>query len=265
MTALRRIWAIALNTFREAARGKVLYGVVVIVVGWNLFGIVLGEMSLHEEARVARDVGLFGVSFFGALTAVVLGVLLLYNEVAKKTIHTIISKPLERHEFVIGKYVGMALTLSVLVVLFTLALAGLLSLQGLPFLGNPARAVVLAYFEVLIVAAIAIFFSAFSTPFLSGIFTLSLYALGSWTPEMRAAALHRKDAWIRVVAKVGLRVVPDLDVFSISGGEVNGQHVSVHGSFVPWHYVGTSALYALAWIALLLTAAAIVFRRRDFV
>jgi ABC-type transport system involved in multi-copper enzyme maturation permease subunit len=260
-----RVWAIALNTFREAARNKVLYGVVVVVVLWNFFGLVIGEMSLHEEARVARDVGLFGVSFFGAITAIVLGVLLLYNEVEKKTIHTIISKPIERHEFVLGKYLGMVGTLSVLVVLFTLALALLLWMNGLSLLGNPARAVVLAYFEVLIVAALAIFFSSFSTPFLSGIFTLGLYVIGSWTSEMRAAAAHKKDAWIRLVAKIGLRVVPDLDVFSISGGEVNGQHVTVHGSFVPWTYVGTSAVYAATWIALLLVAAALVFRQRDFV
>ncbi|HTM23072.1 MAG TPA: hypothetical protein VL172_21275, partial [Kofleriaceae bacterium] len=74
MTA--RIWAIALNTFREARRNKVLWGVLVVVAGVNVAGAVLGEMTLGEEARVARDVGLSGVSFFGSLTAIVLGVTL---------------------------------------------------------------------------------------------------------------------------------------------------------------------------------------------
>src|SRR5512135_1924803 len=127
---LGRIWAIALNTFREAARMRVLYGVLVLVVGANLFALVLGEMSYREEARVARDVGLAGMSLFGSLTAILLGLFLLYNEVQRRTIHAIVSKPIARWEFVVGKWLGMALILSVLVVVFGLAMAGMLAYQG---------------------------------------------------------------------------------------------------------------------------------------
>jgi prolipoprotein diacylglyceryltransferase len=88
---LGRIWAIALNTFREAARIKVLYGVLVLVVGANLLALVLGEMSYREEARVARDIGLAGMSIFGSLTAILLGLFLLYNEVQRRTVHAIVS------------------------------------------------------------------------------------------------------------------------------------------------------------------------------
>lgn len=260
-----RVYAIALNTFREAIRNKVLYGILAAVVGANLFAIALGELSLHEEARIARDVGLAGVSLFGAVTAIVLGVTLLYGEIQKKTIHTILAKPLERHEFVLGKYVGMAITLTLLVILFALAMAGLLRVQGVPFSGAVAKAVVLAYLEVLVVAAIAVFFSSFSTPFLSGLFTFLLFFLGRVTPELSYAARRAKETWIRVVADLGLRLVPDLDLYAISGGEVNGKHVTVHGEFVSWSYVGVGAVHALAWVALLLLCSAIVFRRRDFV
>ena len=85
-----RIWAIALNTFREAVRIRVLYGILVLVIGANLFAIVLGEMATNEESRVARDVGLAGISLFGSLTAIFLGVFLLYTEVQRRTIHALV-------------------------------------------------------------------------------------------------------------------------------------------------------------------------------
>ena len=165
MSAISRIWAIALNTFREAARIRVLYGIVVLVIGANLFAIVLGEMSIREQARVARDVGLAGISLFGSLTAIFLGVFLLYTEVQRRTIHAIVSKPIERWEFVVGKYLGMALVLTVLVALFAVAMVAMLISQDVGVSGAVIRAIVLAWIEVLTVAAIAIFFSSFSTPF----------------------------------------------------------------------------------------------------
>jgi ABC-type transport system involved in multi-copper enzyme maturation permease subunit len=259
-----RVFAIAINTFREAIRNKVLYGVMAVVVLANLGAVVLGEMSLHEEARVARDVGLWGVSFFGSATAIALGVSLLYGEIQRKTIHTILAKPIERHEFVLGKYAGMAVTLTILVALFALVLAGLLRLQRVPWGENVTKAVVLGYMEVLVVAAIAVFFSSFSSPFLSGIFTSAIFFLGRVTPDLRYAADKAKEDWIRVISKGALYVLPDLDLYAISGGEVAGEHVTVHGDYVSWAYVGTAGAYAAAWIGVLLVAAALIFRRRDF-
>ena len=184
-----RIWAIALNTFREAARIRVLYGILVLVVGANLFAIVLGEMAINEEARIARDVGLAGISLFGSLTAIFLGVFLLYTEVQRRTIHAIVSKPIERWEFVVGKYLGMALVLTVLVGVFALAMVRDAAVAGRRRdRARCSRRVVLSWFEVLTVAAIAIFFSSFSTPFLSGIFALAMWVIGRVTPDIEAAS-----------------------------------------------------------------------------
>ncbi len=258
-----RIWAIALNTFREAARIRVLYGILVLVVAANLLAIVLGQLSVHEEARVARDIGLAGISLFGSLTAIFLGVFLLYTEIQRRTIHAIVSKPIERWEFVIGKYLGMVLVLSVLVGLFALAMAGLLAWQGDGVSSAVVKAIVLSWFEVLVVAAIAIFFSSFSTPFLSGIFALGLWTLGRLTPDIEAATKAASDT-IRLVAKGALEIVPDLHLFSVSGRALDGVTVSVHGDFVSWSYVGLAALHGLGWIAGLVAFSAILFQRRDF-
>jgi ABC-type transport system involved in multi-copper enzyme maturation permease subunit len=263
MSAINRIWAIALNTFREAARIRVLYGIVVLVVGANLFAIVLGEMSTREQARVARDVGLAGISLFGSLTAIFLGVFLLYTEVQRRTIHAIVSKPIERWEFVVGKYLGMALVLTVLVALFGVAMTGMLVWQGVGVTEPVIKAIVLAWGEVLTVAAIAIFFSSFSTPFLSGIFALAMWAIGRVTPEIEAA-IRDGAGWIRATARVALEIVPDIHLFSPSGRVIEHAAVSVHTEFVSWGYVGIASLHGLGWIVGLLALACLLFHRRDF-
>ncbi len=259
-----RIWAIALNTFREAARIRVLYGIIVLVVGANLLSIVLGQLANNQEARVTRDIGLAGMSLFGSLTAIFLGVFLLYTEVQRRTIHAIVSKPIERWEFVVGKYFGMALILTVLVALFGVAMTFVLPLEGASLSSAVIKAIVLAWFEVLTVAAIAIFFSSFSTPFMSGIFALAMWLLGRVTPDIEAAT---KDAapWIRGLTRITLQIVPDLHLFAVSGRTVDGDHVSVHADFVSWSYVALSGLHGLGWIVGLLALAALLFHRRDFV
>src|SRR5690606_4442266 len=140
------------------------------------------------------------------------GAVLLYNEVQRRTIHTIISKPLHRYEFVLGKYLGMAMTLTVLVALFTVAMAGLLHLQDVALTAAVAKAVVLAYMEILVVASIAVFFSSFSSPVLSGVFTASLWRFGHCTPELRSFA-GSADGCARQGYETTLHVVPDLHLF----------------------------------------------------
>lgn len=260
-----RIWAIALNTFREAARIRVLYGILVLVVGANLLALVLGEMAIKEEARVARDIGLAGISLFGSLTAIFLGVFLLYTEVQRRTIHAIVSKPIERWEFVVGKYLGMALILSVLVAVFGLAMGGMLVWQGAGLTVAVGKALILSWLEVLVVAAVAIFFSSFSTPFLSGIFALAIWVIGRVTPDIERATKSASPA-ISAISNAALRIVPDLHLFSVSGRSLDGNAVSVNaGDFVPWDYVGLAAVHGIGWIVALLAFAAILFSRRDFV
>lgn len=260
-----RIWAIALNTFREAARIRVIYGILVLVVAANLAAIVAGRLSINEQTRVARDFGLASISFLGAMTAIFLGVFLLYSEVQRRTIYAIVTRPIARWEFVVGKYGGMVLVLSVLVAMFAAAMVGILTWYGVGISMALGKAVMMSWIEVLTVAAIAVFFSAFSSPFLSGIFALALFVIGRLTPDLRNAAAGADAPWIRGVAKATLSIVPDLHLFAISGGTVGGEHVSVHGDFVSWGYVASAAGHGLLWITALLVASCLIFERRDFV
>jgi Cu-processing system permease protein len=259
-----RIWAIALNTFREAARIRVLYGILVLVLGSNLLAVFVGELSQRDADRFARDIGLAGISLFGSLTAIFLGVLLLYTEVQRRTIHAIVCKPISRWEFVVGKFAGMAVVLSVLVGVFAVAMLGMLVWQHTDVSAGVAKAVVLSWLEVITVAAIAIFFSSFSTPFLSGIFALGMWVIGRLTPDLEAAT-RAAAPWIRLTTRVALEIVPDVHLFAVSGRTLDGAAVSVHGDFVPWSYVGLAAAHGVGWTVALLALAALLFHRRDFV
>lgn len=259
-----RIYAIALNTFREAIRMRFLYAVLVLIVAFNLFAAVVGEMTQNEDARTAIDFGLFAISITGSFLAIVLGVLLLYNEIQRRTIHTILSKPINRAEFVLGKYLGMIITLSLMIAAFAATTALVLYLRDVPIEPALLKAVLLSYMEVLLVAAMAIFFSSFSSPILSGVFTLGLWILGNRTDMLKAAAETAEQDWIRVLSQGALRALPDLHLYSVSGGTVDGEYVSVHSTFVGWDYVATALGYGALYLAILLLLSAVIFSRRDF-
>jgi len=259
-----RIWAIALNTFREAARIRVLYGILVLVLASNLMAVFVAQLSQRDADRFARDIGLAGISLFGSLTAIFLGVFLLYTEVQRRTIHAIVCKPISRWEFVVGKFAGMAVVLSVLVGVFAVAMLGMLVWQRTGVSAGVAKALVLSWLEVITVAAIAIFFSSFSTPFLSGIFALGMWVIGRLTPDLEAAT-RAAAPWIRITTRVALEIVPDVHLFAVSGRTLDGTAVSVHGDFVPWSYVALAAAHGVGWTVALLALAALLFHRRDFV
>jgi ABC-type transport system involved in multi-copper enzyme maturation permease subunit len=259
-----RIYAVGLNTFRWAIRHRFLIAVLVVSAGVMMFALVLGEMSLHQEKRVAVDVALGGTSFFGSITAMVLGALLLHTEIQRRTIHTMLAKPIERHELLIGRYAGMAASLTMLVAVSALLMAGLFWLQDVEFTTSTSKALVLTWVEVLVVAAVAAFFSSFSSPVLSGVFTAGIWLVGRATDELRAAVEAATSPVIRAACNAALYIVPDLHLFQISGSTLDGKPVSVHGEFVSWSYVAAASGHGALYIALLLALAVIIFARRDF-
>lgn len=263
---LGRIHAIALNTFREAMRKRVLYAILVLVAGVMFLAMYLGDMSLNEEARMTRDISLSAIRAFGCVTAIILGSLLLHSEIERRTIHVIVSKPIERYEFMLGKYAGMVATLSLLIAAVSATMVLLLALQGVAMTDALVMAVILVFVEVLLVAGVSMFFSAFSGPVLTGVFSFIVWRLGHVTPEMRDAVASADDAWIRAASQFALRAVPDMHLFSVSGTTLAGKHVSIHtNTFVSWGYVATSSLYGLLYLAMLLLLASVIFARRDFV
>ncbi|MBL4684837.1 MAG: ABC transporter permease subunit [Nannocystaceae bacterium] len=260
-----RVWAIGLNTYREAVRNRVLYVLLMFVLVLMAFSLVLGQLSLHEEVRVIKDLGLAGISFFGVVISLFLGVNLLSKELDRKTVYFVIPKPLMRWEFLLGKYVGLGATLTMLVVTMSVALWAFVGFQeghhGVALL----RAEVLVLLELLLLTAVAMLFSSFSSPYLSAMFTGALWVIGRNRPELVAFATGKKLGGTgsgRILELVS-DVLPDFHAFYISGADLGGQTVSIHESFVSWGYVASVAVYAIAYAAACLLGAALLFARRD--
>lgn len=267
---MSRIAALALNTFREAVRNKVLYILLmfaIVLLGLTYF---FSQGALHEQLRVIRDVGLVGIEIIGALIAIFIGVNLVYKELDRKTVFALIPKPIRRWEFVLGKYVGMLVTLAVLVAimaatLFVVLWLGLSVFGGDNDNGTVLRAILLVFGEVAVITAVAVLFSSFSSPILSGALTLGIFAVGHFTPELRELIGKVESAPLRALLRAGVRLFPDLHLFYVSGSMVGGQHVSVHGAYVDWAYVAMAGLYGALYCAAAIALAMIVFSRRDFV
>jgi Cu-processing system permease protein len=261
--AARAIWAIAWNTFREAIRNKILHGLLIFALALIASALALGQLSLGEQARLVRDLGLGGTDLFGVLLAIFVGVNLLYQELERRTIYVIVTKPLRRPEFIVGKFLGMALTLGVNVLVMGAMLALVGTLLDAPPDAALLKALVLLYAEVLVVTAVALLFSSFSTPFLSGLFTLGIFLVGRSLPELEAVAkkLGGGAPALRALATV----MPNLHLFFVSGASVGGRVVSVHGDYVPWSYVASTCGYGLCYVGLTLVGACLIFARRDFV
>lgn len=252
-----RILAIASNTFREAIRNKVLYSLVFFAVGMILSSAILGQLSLHEEVKVIKDFGLTALSGFGVLIAIFIGVSLVYKEVDRRTIFVLMPKPIRRFEFILGKYVGIVGTLGVLVLVMSAFLFLLLMGYDEPFDPTLAKAVLLIFVEIMVMTSVAVFFSSFSTPFLSGFFTLGVFVMGRLAFDLRGLTSKVQNVVLDHVLIGVSRILPNLEDFNI-GGKV------VHKAYVSWSYVGYSSAYGLAYIGIVLLLATLLFNRRDF-
>lgn len=263
---MRRIAAVARNTFREAARNKILYSLLFFALGLIISALALGQLSVHEDRRMIRDVGLFGVDVFSVLIAIFVGVNLLYKELALKTVYTILPKPIARWEFVLGKWLGVMATLVAQIVIMGLVLALTLLAEGGAEAVDAAlvKALWLLLMNVTIVTSVAMFFSAFSSPFLSGLFALGVFVVGRSIPDVRALAERMGGAGGELLT-AACTLLPNLHLFTPSGSALGAGTVSVHGAFVGASYLGWTTGYAIGYSAVVLACAMLIFRRRDFV
>jgi ABC-type transport system involved in multi-copper enzyme maturation permease subunit len=261
---MNRIAAIAWNTFREAVRNKILYSLLFFAVLIIVSALAIGNLTLHEEVRTIRDVGLFGIDIFGVIIAVFVGVNLLYKELDLKTVYTILPKPLWRWEFVLGKWLGMLLTLAVQMAVMGIVLGIVLALEDAHFDVPMAKAIWLLFVNVMLVTSIAVFFSAFSSPFLSGFFALGCFVVGRSVPDIRALGETMGPAGKGVLSTL-CNLIPNLHLFYPSGAIVGAEEISVHRQFVDADYILSATAYGIAYSVVVLVLAMLIFRKRDFV
>jgi ABC-type transport system involved in multi-copper enzyme maturation permease subunit len=253
-----KIKAIALNTFREAIRDRILYVIFFFAAVCFLFSRVLALLTVGDQVKIITDVGLAALSFFGALMAILVGTGLVYKEIDKKTLYTLLSKPIHRYQFLLGKYFGMILTLFVMLFLMTVLFLILLFFHTFKIEWQIFAAVFLIFCELCVITAVAILFSCFSTPILSSIYTLSFYLIGhlSWGLETLIDKIN--SGLGRALARVLYTLLPDLENFNIKT-EI------VHHLPIPPELFLFSFLYGFCYSVFILFLAVLVFRRRDFI
>src|SRR5687768_7746767 len=186
-----RTIAIARNAFREAVRDRVLYNLILFALLLIGSAIFLGELSAGQEAKIIVDLGLSAMLLFGVFIAIFVGVGLVYKEIERRTLYAILSKPIGRGQFLVGKYLGLSLTLLVNVIVMgggvTLALV-YVQRGWNPLAGKIWPAILLIYFELLIITAVALVFSSFSSPALSALLTFFVFIIGHFSADLKVLA-----------------------------------------------------------------------------
>lgn len=260
MRPIRAIWAIAVNTFREAVRNKVLATLLFFSLVLPISAVVLGQMSLHEERRVTIDVSLFLSTLFAVIIAIYSSVTLLHTEFERRTIYTLLSKPIARWQFLIGKYLGvMTLMVAVVGIMGTLT-SGMLAVQDFDLTPELFAAFGTLYLQTALVTALSLMFASFSTPLLSGMYTASVFIVGnllSLTEELEGLFHHTFGTSARWVVQTIWVVVPNFE-------QLNLADFATHARPVPLNYLGSALVYTATYAAVLLFIAALAFRRRDF-
>lgn len=255
-----KLFAIAWNTFRETIRDKIMIGVLLFATLIIVSSIATVQFTVGQWMRLTTDVGLGAIAVIGIAISIFLGISLVSKEIERKTVYTIVSKPVRRSQFVLGKYLGLLLTLFVNTVLMLAVLLATLAFvsrnEANPYLGI-VQAWIMMMFEFALVTAIAVFFSTFSTPTLSAMFTAALWIIGHLVSDMRYWALKSQDELTRTLVDVVYYILPNLEILNVRNRVT--YFIEIRWSEVLW-----TASYAAMYTAFILAAAVIVFSKRDF-
>lgn len=253
-----RLSAITWNTFREAVRDRVLYNLVLFVLLLVASAPLFSQISIGLEKLMLVNVGLSSISLFGVIIAIFVGIGLVSKEIEKKTLYTILSRPVRRWEFIAGKYLGLLLTLVVNAALMTVGfyVALLIFIGGL----KKADAMLLAaiYFillQFMIMVAVTLLFSTFSTPIFSAIFAFALFVIGTFGEDLKnfAAMSHGATRWLATAAAY---VMPNFASLNVIAQVAHDQSVSAH-------LVIFNTVYAVLYSIAVTTAAVLIFERRN--
>ena len=258
--SLWRIAAIARNAFREAVRDRVLYNLVIFVLLLTGAAIFIGELSGGQERKIIVDLGLSAMLLFGVFIAIFVGVGLVYKEIERRTIYAIFSKPVGRGEFLVGKYLGLCLTLLVNVVVMGLGVSLALAYVSKgwdPLILTIWPAMLMIYLELMLITALALLFSSFSSPALSALLTFCVFIIGHFSADLKSFAAALGSASARWVFGALYYLLPNLANYSFITPAAHGR---APGSM----FILTTALYAVVYVAVVLSAATLVFSRRNF-
>jgi ABC-type transport system involved in multi-copper enzyme maturation permease subunit len=253
---LRKIGYVALNTYRETVRDKVLYNLVLFALLMIGSSYVLGAISVYQEIKVIKDLGLAAISVFGMVIAIFIGIGLVSKEMEKRTLYSVLPKPISRSQFLLGKYFGLCVTLLVNVAVMTAGLYALLLLMEHPFDPALLKAIFLIYLKLALLVAVAILFSTFTSSILAGLFAGFVYVVGYLSSDLKNLESVVESAFLPQLTRILYYVLPNFKNFDIKSAVVAGDPV-------PWSQLSWATAYAAIYVTLLLGASCLIFRQRN--
>jgi ABC-type transport system involved in multi-copper enzyme maturation permease subunit len=255
---LKRVSAVASNTFRESVRERVLYNLVLFAIVMTAAGLVLKPLSLRQDEKIVKDIALAAIDFVGTLIAVFIGVGLVSKEIERRSLYPLLAKPLSRGEFFIGKFLGLAFTLLVNSAVMALGLVVTLLATGKRVDSALFKGIAAIYLGLLLTVSLALFFSAVaSSAALATICTVCVVVAGRYADVLRNMMEVLPSAPVKVLQLVYF-VIPNFQNFDL-------KNRVVYGDPLPWAVLGDIALYAALYVSVLLIAGLLAFRRRDLV
>ncbi len=252
-----RTRAIALATFRESVRDRLLLLVVVFAIALVLFSRVLGWLSVEDELKMVQDFSLTGLSLLGLFLAVLVGAGSLAREVERRTVYTALTRTATRAEFIVGRYAGLVAVFWLCQLGAAALLAGWIVVWGGALHGAFFAAVAGLLCETLVLTAIALFLGALAAPAIASVGTLAAYLVGHGTEALRDLTANGRNPDFAMAFEVLYRVLPNLE-------SVNFINATTSGRPVDWGALGMGALYAACWAVAFLAGAVALFRRRQF-
>ena len=255
---IRQLGALALNTFREAVRDRVLYSIFFFGLGVVLLSLALEDIAIGDQAKVVRSVAQGAIDFFASIIAMFLGISLVWKELERRTIYTILSKPISRSTFVLGKYFGLILTLAVQLSLMVVVYVVMMVLEPLQGFPEPVVFVsmLLVFVEVMLLTAFATLFSCYSAPTTASFFAISIFFIGHLADDIWLYGSQTDSESIQQMARALYWVLPNFEIFNL-------REAAVHGHAIPWQRVGMAVVYGLSYTAVVLAAAIGIFQRKD--
>lgn len=254
---MQSLLVVARNTFRETLRDKILYNLVFFALLLIGASVLLGTLTIGEQARIVNDVGLAAINLVGVIIAIFVGIGLVTKEIERRTIYTILARPITRTQFVLGKYFGLICVGAVNIAIMVTMFLATIWLSGNVVHGSLLQAVQLILVEILLLTALAMFFSTFSSPTLSAIMTIGIYVIGHLTGDLKGIAEKSNSPETEMIMTGLYYLCPNLEWLNIKGQASSGILVS-------WEYQMAATAYGLLYAGLLLFGACRIFERRDF-
>ena len=252
---LGRIWAVAANTFRETVRERVLYNLVFFAIIMTAAGLLMGQLSIRQDEKIIKDIGLAAMELFGTMIAIFIGVGLVAKEIERRSLHPLLAKPLTRDEFFLGKFAGLGFTLLVNVLVMAAGLALTLAWTGRRIDPLLLKAIYPIYLGLLLVVALALLFSTVTSSALASVFTVGMVVAGRFSDvihNMREVAPDT-PAWL---VRFLYYALPNFRNFDF-------KDQVAYGDPVPMAVIGSVTVYAAAYIGVVLLAGLAAFRSRE--